>query len=168
MSYNSYNSYNSSDLHKLNKDELVYLITILQEQNTITKNKAEKVEIEKFVEYVELSPDFIGSTITAVYKHKHKNEYGQRYSSYDDGSILVFEYKTKDGKKCFSIGNGNIHSPNSVPIDGTFLFDEKQTNMLLKWGNPESDVICPNCDGVYGSDEIMENGKCEDCVNDEE
>ena len=95
-------SYNSSDLHKLNKDELVYLITILQEQNTITtKNKSEKVEIEKFVEYVELSPDFIGSTITAVYKHKHKNGYGQRYSSYDDGSILVFEYKTKDASDFF-------------------------------------------------------------------
>jgi len=134
----------------------------MQQQNT--KNNAEKAE-EKYVEYVDLSPDFIGSTVTAVYKHKDK--YGQRYSSYDDGSILVFEYKTKDGKKCFSIGNGNINSPKSVPINGTFLFNEEETGMLLKWGNPESDVICPNCDSVCSRDEVTKGGLCEDCVDED-
>ena len=159
-------SYNSSDLHKLNKDELVYLITILQEeQNGSTENKAKKVKEEKYIEYIELGPEFIGSTITAVYKHKHSSGYGQRYSSYDDGLILVFEYKTKDVKKCFSIGNGHIDSPKSVPIDGTFLFNEEQTDILLKGGDPYIDVICSSCNAVY-LDEYVDKttGICGDCV----
>ena len=111
-----------------------------------------------------LAPDFIGSTITRVYRNS--TNHPQRYSNYDDGGILVIEYKTKSGQlKRFSFGNGNIDADSddeSIPIRDGFLFDEVDTNILLHYCVPWREYRhCPDCEVAFNQDVTCEF--CERC-----
>lgn len=100
----------------------------------------------------------VGSTITNAYVDTC--EHSQRYCSYDDGSILVIEYTTFDGKKKkFSIGNGNIRSDNKDPMSGVFVFDTNQTQSILHWGSPWNDDN-PHCSDCY---EYQHKERCPNC-----